>query len=155
MDQSIKQRILDQFPLLKDDLSFDVTSPATPNYNCISWAMKYSDRWTQYNSDSKMHDGIVYWWPDGVPQEPTIEAYKMAFQKIGYEGCGSPCHEDGFIKIALYENKGICSHASRELRNGLWTSKLGQNHDIQHSSPFTIEGQAYGRAVVFMKKKFE
>ena len=33
------------FPELKNDLDFKVTSPRTPNYNCIAWAYHHNDRW--------------------------------------------------------------------------------------------------------------
>ena len=61
--------------------------------------------------------------------------------------------EEGYRRIALYVKEGTtkCTHASRELSSGKWTSKLGEFQDIRHGSPFSIEGLVYGRVYCIMK----
>ena len=54
--------------------------------------------------------------------------------------------------IALYAKDGLCTHAARRLPNGLWTSKLGYYHDIQHSTPQSLEGYIYGKVYCYMNK---
>ena len=39
-------------------------------------------------------------------------------------------------------------------RDGNWTSKLGKSNDIAHESPYSIEGDSYGKLACFMRKKF-
>jgi hypothetical protein len=42
------------------------------------------------------------------------------------------------------EGSEECTHASRQLPDGKWTSKLGSSFDICHSTPYTIQGRLYG-----------
>ena len=81
----------------------------------------------------------------------------MAFKEgKGYELCDNAEYEEGFQKIALYVKEGTteCTHAARQLTTGLWTSKLGQIEDIQHGTPYTIEGKCYGKVYCIMKRPF-
>ena len=151
----LKQTIINHFPGLTDDPDFQITSKADPQYNCIAWAYKYSDRWMQYGS-SYLLDGVVYWWPEGVENSPCIEAYINAFKLRGYYICDNWEHESDYEKIALYANEQQeCIHAAREKRNGKWTSKLGKSNDISHNNPYSIEGVHYGKVACIMKRKWE
>lgn len=47
-----------------------------------------------------------------------------------------------------------CTHITRQLPNGNWTSKLGTSYDIEHSLE-AMEGGIYGNAVFFMEKNLE
>ncbi len=61
--------------------------------------------------------------------------------------------EPGFEKIAVYEDiDGEFCHASRQLPSGKWTSKLGPNEDIEHSTPKGVEGGGYGKCSAFLKR---
>ena len=159
MDQSIevlKRRWIRVFPGLGSDPHFKITSPATPDYNCIAWACNYNDRWMQPPSLTQPPFDSVVYWPNGVAQGMDVDCLVEAFKSKGYELCSDALHEDGFLKVALYTERGTrtWSHAARELRNGFWTSKLGQGNDIQHGTPFTIEGDAYGVVSCILKRSF-
>ena len=151
----LKRMIINNFPGLTDDPDFQITSDASPQYNCIAWAYKYNDRWMQYGA-SCLLDGVVYWWPEGVENSPYIDAYINAFKLKGYEICNNWQHENDYEKIALYINEQQeCTHAAREKRNGKWTSKLGEANDISHNNPYSIEGVCYGKVACVMKRKWE
>lgn len=84
--------------------------------------------------------------------EATIEAFLAAFSMLGYEECSSGELEGGYEKVALYaDDRGVPTHAARQLPNGRWTSKLGHAEDIVHSSLQEI-GNGYGRAVAFLRR---
>jgi hypothetical protein len=153
--EQIKKQLIDNFPLLLNDLHFETTSNENINYNCIAWAFRfYEDRWMWFDTRPRL-DGVWYWWPKGVTVSQDISAYIEAFKTTGFEVCETYDLEYGFIKIALYTELGTsnCSHASRQRQSGLWTSKLGRSHDIQHGTPYTIEGDIYGNVACFMKMK--
>ena len=81
-----------------------------------------------------------------------------AFELIGYKCCDNGDYENEYQKIALYskpETRDICTHAARQLKNGLWTSKLGKDCDIQHGSAYSIENNFYGEVRCFMKRLFK
>ncbi|GHV61315.1 hypothetical protein FACS1894195_1670 [Bacteroidia bacterium] len=150
-----RENIIRLFPGLTTDTDFQITSKASHRYNCIAWAYKYDDRWMEYGGKYEL-DGVIYWWPDGVNNTPYIDAYADAFKLRGYEFCESWLHESDYEKIALYVDKEQrCTHAAREKRNGTWTSKLGKSNDISHNSPYSIEGDFYGRVECIMKRKWE
>lgn len=139
------------FPKLLSDPSFKITSKPTTEYNCISWAMVRSDCWTQCPAGVKIFDGVS-WWPPEAENGLNISCLIDAFEKVGHIRCENGNLETGFRKVALYSDQNNCwTHAARLLRTGFWTSKLGAWIDIQHGTPYTIEGPAYGSVYCFMK----
>lgn len=134
---------LQRFPSLTLD-NHAVTSSATDDYNCFAWAYGLHDRRMEPASD----DG---WWPQGVTNEPTVDAYIELYASIGYEPCDDGSHDDGYEKVAIYAERGEPLHAARQLLNGRWTSKLGTDVDIEHATPGLVEGY-YGRVVAFMRR---
>lgn len=148
------EKIKHFFPGLKYDKDFKVTSKATYEYNCIAWALQYTDRFMWPDSGATSGLDGVYYWPDGVEKCVDINTFIEAFRQQGYEICTNGDYEEGYRKIALYVKPGTteCTHAARQLRNGLWTSKLGNWEDIQHGTALTIQGVAYGVLGCYMKK---
>jgi len=62
----------------------------------------------------------------------------------------------GFEKISIFELNGIITHASRQLQNGLWTSKLGWQPNISFDVSHTINSISngvYGNVIIYMKKE--
>jgi len=41
---------------------------------------------------------------------------------------------------------------ARQIESGAWTSKLGQDHDIEHETLDTIAGPVYGDAVKIFRR---
>lgn len=149
-------QIIEEFPGLAHDPDFKITSPIDTNYNCIAWAVHYNNRWMWPGGvGTKICDGFQFW-PDGIEDSVDVAAFIKAFAQLGYELCESADFEKGYRKIALYvtPNTTECTHAARQLSNGKWTSKLGKSHDIQHGSPYSLEGNWYGKVYCIMKVAF-
>jgi len=122
-----------------------LTSPEAVTYNCISWAAEdQRRRWWE--------PAPSFYWPPGVPREYSVEAYKGAFEQIGYTVCGNAAFEPGLQKIALYAIDSEPQHAARQLPDGAWTSKIGIADDIMHETLESIEGDGYGRVVLVMQR---
>lgn len=134
----------DNFPKLRW-AGYLQTSPPTARYNCIAWAAQSQDAWWWPDSNN------LYYWPPGVPREETLGAFILAYSGIGYVPCGSAELEVGFEKIAIYALHGQITHASRQLPDGRWTSKLGVHFDIAHTFD-GLDGPAYGTVVQVMKR---
>ena len=67
--------------------------------------------------------------------------------------CNSIAYEEGFEKVAIYiDTHGKPTHAARQLSSGIWTSKLGQLEDIEHSKLDDITGSQYGSVGVILKR---
>ena len=141
-----------KFPRLHRS-QYKLTSPATSKYNCIAWAAGDDLHWWEPDSLG------LYHWPKGVPRQWTMDAYVEAFRQIGFEICEESLSrstrefENGWEKIAIYAKEdGRPTHATRQLSNGTWTSKLGKTEDIQHENPDDVGGAAYGEVVRIMRR---
>ena len=149
------EMLQNNFPKLLSDNGFKITSPIDPNYNCIAFACIYDDRWMwPGGEEQKLYDGF-HFWPDGVDDDTDVSSFIEAFEKQGFVRCDNCNHEEGCVKVAFYVQYGtsICTHAAREFEDGRWRSKLGKWHDIQHSTPYDIEGPTYGEVYpIFVKK---
>jgi hypothetical protein len=140
------RHLLQAFPSLRGG-HFHITSPMTPEYNCIAWAAEDDERWWWPDING------IYYWPTSVPRAETLEAFKLAYSQLGYEECNSSDLEEGWRKVAIFADaSGKPKHAARQLESGMWTSKCGEAEDIEHELT-GVEGQLYGRAVCFMKRK--
>ena len=134
------------------DVIRDCTSDSTVNYNCIAWAVGKTDKpWWPVDVIKGYH------WPLGLPVEPigqeTIENFVKAFETEKYEICTSSEIEVGFEKVVIYADANMCPlHAARSLAKGVWTSKIGDEEDIEHATVEAISGNIYGSPVVFLKR---
>jgi hypothetical protein len=126
-------------------LGYRITSPPDPVYNCISHAAGVTNVWWWPDPD-----GFEYW-PPGVVRERTLVAFTQAFGTLGYVPCGNGVLEPGWEKIAIYETDEGPTHAARQLENGLWTSKLGPDDDIEHVIEGLV-GASYGSVVQFLRR---
>lgn len=96
------------------------------------------------------------YWPPNVPREETLAAFIEAFQVLGYQECDDASLEEGHQKIAIYaDDSGKPTHVARQLPNGMWTSKLGRQEDIEHDTVNDVNGPAYGTPVSFMRRPSE
>jgi hypothetical protein len=109
--------------------NYALKSGRTRRYNCMAWALGPTDAWVQAPPD-----GL---WPDKVLDDGSLQAAIALFESIGFT-C-TDIHdvhlENGVLKIAIYGDADGYTHASRQLPNGKWTSKIGKLQDIEHDSP--------------------
>jgi hypothetical protein len=120
-----------------------ITSPPSPDYNCIAWAAGDTGRWWE---------PVVYWPATTPPGDYGIAALILAFEALGYLACGDGGAEPGFEKVALYGDGMFYTHAARQLPDGKWTSKLGGGEDIEHDAPEDVARGIYGEVVQFMRR---
>lgn len=71
---------------------------------------------------------------------------------FGFEQCDSGEAEEGYEKVAIYARNDFWKHAALLRRDGKWVSKLGEDEDIEHDAPDTLEGGTYGTVHCFMKR---
>ena len=130
-----------------------VTSPFDGRYNCIAYAAEDTESWWWPTAQPI----AGYYWPPGVPREATLEAFKMAFERLGYRECLTGELEPGHEKVALYtDGEGSPTHAARQLPSGEWVSKLGENVDIEHEKPDDVGGhekEGYGVVAMYMARE--
>jgi hypothetical protein len=126
---------------------YEITSPATTDYNCIAWAARDIDSWWWPDPFQQ------YYWPTSAPRTITIESFIKAYETLGFDVCENPDYEAGYERIAIYvDTNGIPTHAARQLESGQWTSKLGSLEDIRHPGLDSLSGTQYGSASVIMRR---
>jgi hypothetical protein len=128
--------------------SYRITSPATPDYNCLAWAVGETNRFWGVSRGR--------FWPADLPENneqvlalPTLE---RAFATYGFVRSADGFLVEGVEKIALYANDAGWTHAARQLADGRWTSKLGRLVDIEHDTPEAVGGGAYGEVILFLQR---
>lgn len=131
------------FPFFTKD-NHQVTSPRTPLYNCIAWAAGDDNHW--------WWPAPGCYWPDGAPQQETIDSFIMAFGSLGYAVCDDYHLEQGHEKVVLYALNGKPTHMARQMADGKWASKLGKSFDIEHQNPDVVAGNLYGALILVMKR---
>jgi hypothetical protein len=120
-----------------------ITSPRTRLYNCIAFAAGETHRWWW---------PVAAYWPAGIPNEETIDAFVAAFGTLGYSTCEDGNLETGFVKVAIYvDQSGTPTHMARQLISGKWTSKCGSLEDIEHDT-LEILGDLYGVVTQFLRR---
>lgn len=131
------------FPNLKK-CKFRITSPQNDKYNCIAWAANdTSKKWWPDAS-------CIYYWPNIAPRNNSLPAFLAAFQTIGYKHITNSDLElyNDVIAFMADTNNRI-THAIRRINRDLWTSKLGDEWDIEHEL-HAIDGPIYGKICAFM-----
>lgn len=134
-----------QFPNLSPQ-NHRVTSNADRVYNCLAWAVHYTDRWLDA-------DAPYGYWPNDVPRRLTLNNLTTVYTNEGFERCDSSDAEPGYEKIAIYaDRRGLPLHAARQLDSGKWTSKMGGHVDIEHETLEALEGLKYGTPVRYLRR---
>jgi hypothetical protein len=135
------------FPNLRAD-NHHVTSKADPCYNCIAWAANQQSKWWWPSPHSK-----DAYWPPGFRRGTKVRNFEAVFRTQGYKRCNDSSLVDGYEKICLYTDRsGNVTHMARQLTDGLWTSKLGEEVDISHYTPQVLDGGEYGTASVYLER---
>jgi hypothetical protein len=136
-----------QFPRLQAS-AYVKTSRPLPRYNCVAWAVGDTSKWWWPHP----YDRHCYW-PPGFLREETVPIFVDVFRTFRYVPCSLPTPEVSFEKVALFTDAGgVPTHAARQLISGVWSSKLGEGHDIAHHSLSDLEGGIYGWPALFLRR---
>ena len=140
-----KERVSRLLPDLREGFSFEFTSPADPNYNCLSWALSHTF------SPFENAKGAFWAWPN-IPDD-TAEGWAQVCQIHGFVRADSTAFVRGYEKIAILQDEEGDLHACRQDRTGWWKSKLGDiGPDIDHDGLDCLE-PAYGKVVIVLCKR--
>ena len=155
--QAEKDSISRIFLDLKDD-DFDITSDDTPIYNCIGFAIGFTDVWVALGHPTRIP---WFWWPETVPFSSDKDALVKTFEYFGFIKCDDDQIELGWDKVALYGDDVQWLHAAKVIGPNLYHSKLGCGHDIHHKGDKDLlqrtrrPDDSYGKVYQYMKRKTE
>jgi hypothetical protein len=129
------------------DSAYEITSPRDPQYNCVAFAVgDTSHFWYDVEVSG-------YYWPPGAPSADTLDGWVKVFATHGYVKCDHDGLESEFEKVAIYATSEAPEHVARQKASGVWTSKMGKGHDIEHASLEVVEGATMGKVVMIMKRR--
>lgn len=135
------------FPELRSDCDYEETSGIDDRYNCIAWAAcETNQKWWPVH-----YPTVGVYWPPNAPVKETVDAFERAFASVGYRRCWSKKHQRHFERICIFADGLEVKHAARQLRSGVWTSKLGEHIDISHQLE-SVAGNNYGAPASVMKR---
>jgi hypothetical protein len=125
---------------------FEVLAPSTGKagekgaYNCIAHSIKVYSRWV---------------WPG-----TKVADFDKLYSSYGYRRVKGLDYsfDRRYEKVVLYakvtKGKWECTHGSRQLADGTWTSKLGAGPLIRHNRPESVAGPSYGKPIaVYVKPR--
>ena len=131
------------FPRLSSE-GFEIIDGPSDRYNCIAYVAGDIGVWWDHNEN--------HYWPTSATRSNGIESLKEVFVGLGFEQCVDSTLEDGYEKVALYEEQGMWKHAALQTPTGRWHSKMGQGPVIEHPSPESISGGIYGNPTMYMRR---
>jgi hypothetical protein len=130
--ESVEQRR--SFPRLGK--RFEVIAPATVTYNCIGWSLGNNSAWV---------------WPRAAGVPCTLEDFDGLYGLYGFKRIAGldTSRQPGVEKVVVFalrkEGGGAeVTHASRQLPDGSWSSKLGSLPLIRHLKLDDVSGPTYG-----------
>ena len=126
---------------------YEVRSPRDPRYNCVAFAVGDTSHFW-YDADVS-----GYYWPPGTPSADTIEGWIKVFADLGYRETEDAILEKEYERVAIYATPEAPEHVARQKASGVWTSKMGKGHDIEHATLAALEGATMGTVVKIMKRK--
>lgn len=142
-----KEYINSLLPNLKDYEIFKNTESG--RYNCISHTIGITFKVSWPISDGE----IDIYWPISNKTE-TKKAFDEFYIHHGYSliDINNIGYESGLVKVALFAIDNIPQHASLQLDNDYWESKLGPREIIKHKL-LEMNGGFYGYIVQIYAKK--
>jgi hypothetical protein len=140
--------VLAAFPSLRRG-RFEISSRRNGHYNCIAWAAGIVDAWW-WPIPPEFVEGQH--WPEGVPRERTLASFQAAFETLGYVVADDHACVEGVEKVAIFANADGPTHASYQLPDSWWTSKLGEEYDIRHATLEDLHGRSYGSVASILER---
>lgn len=129
------------------ETEYEIKSPRDPRYNCVAFAVgDTSQFWYEVGIRG-------YYWPPGTPSADTLEGWLKVFTDHGYTEADDDSLEPEYEKVAIYASPEGPEHVARQKASGVWTSKMGKGHDIEHAKLAALEGETMGTVVRIMKRR--
>ncbi|HEX4125658.1 MAG TPA: hypothetical protein VHY37_13095 [Tepidisphaeraceae bacterium] len=137
-----------------DPTPWDVDPDAV--YNCFGHAVGFKRFWQPPSIHGDFEGDPRFYWPPellgGSGDNTWVHRYVEAAKTLGFDVCGDDSSwEPSFEKIVLIHSGGVFTHASLQVSETRWSSKLGDLSDFQHPLESVLR-KPFGRGAIFMKR---
>jgi hypothetical protein len=116
----VREDIDRHYPKLAD-AGYEITSEATPIYNCIAWATGDATRCWESGADGPIDEPGVFW-PEGAKYGFGLEALISAYEVIGYELAPTVTQDPKRVSI---RSPSMPRTASGGMRRSCWRMAAG------------------------------
>jgi hypothetical protein len=142
------EEIEETFPLLRRGENCKKASEWDFNYNCLAFVLgDYSNWWEP--------PGVFgHYWPPGFSQDISVDTVTSIIKLHGFTVEFNPHETPVTESIAIYAKGDDWEHFAK-YSGGVWKSKIGEDEDIEHSSPDLLEGEFYGYVVKILSREQE
>lgn len=120
-------------------------SPDDFNYNCLAFVLGDRRQWWEPPGQ------FGFYWPPGFPEDLSIKTVTAIIKLHGFVVELEPTAHPLTDSVAVYGKGEEWAHFAK-FSNGVWMSKLGEDHDITHSSLDLLEGDLYGNVVKILSR---
>ena len=135
--------LAEAFPRLSKE-GYEIVGESSNRYNCIAYAAGDADKWWDFRGGR--------YWPDYATRSDSIKSLIEVFAGLGFQQCQDSSLENGYEKVALYEEQGMWKHAALQTPAGRWRSKMGQGPVIEHISLESLSHGMYGNPTIYMRR---
>ncbi|MBK6533519.1 MAG: hypothetical protein IPF99_29195 [Deltaproteobacteria bacterium] len=125
-------------------------SDPTEDYNCLAFAANDQGRWWEPYVVPPTIPGV--YWPTAVEPDNTVSAWSAALATVGFAPCADDSCDPALVKVALFAIGETATHAARQLLDGRWVSKLGDEADVIHTRASDVGGGGYGEPVCLLAR---
>lgn len=122
-----------------------VKSDSDFNYNCLAFALGDNQNWWEPPGR------YGFYWPAGFPADVGVETVTAILELHGFVVELDRHRRPVAESIAIYAKGDEWTHFAKYV-DGTWTSKIGEDHDITHTSLELLEGDMYGTVVRILSR---
>lgn len=116
------------------------------NYNCLAYALGDQSNWWEPPKSPGQY------WPPGFPEDVSVKTVESIIRTHGFtvDATDSKAKLDTDA-IAIYAEGNEWTHFAK-FSSGLWSSKLGEGHDVAGVTLEHLEGLIYGTVVKILRR---
>jgi hypothetical protein len=131
------------FPSLKNK-DYDL-SDEDFNFNCLAYALGDHQQWWEPPK------GLGNYWPEGFPDDVTVRTVESIIRVHGFTVEIEVTSMPEASAIAIYAQGEEWTHFAI-FKNGNWSSKLGDGHDVMRVNLEDLEGSLYGSVIKVLSR---
>jgi hypothetical protein len=120
-------------------------SPDDFSYNCLAFALGDKTNWWEPPGE------FGFYWPPGFPGDLSVETVTAIIRLHGFIVELEPKAVPRAEAVAIYAKGEEWLHFAK-FTDGVWASKMGEDHDITHASLELLEGDLYGKVVKILSR---
>jgi hypothetical protein len=109
-------------------------------HNCLAYALGDLGNWWEPPA------GGGNYWPPGFSPDITLKTVESIIRTHGFTVECATTDTPNSDAIAIYGEHDDWTHFAK-FENGIWSSKLGQSHDVERIELSDLEIPEYGRCV--------